>query len=501
MYKQHCVFYLLFIALIATTSLFSCNDDFEDYSTSPQDILAFSTDTLSFDTVLTTINSPTLTFKVYNENSKSLLISSVRLTGGNESSFKINVDGFAGSSFENIEILAKDSLFILVNVTPAENGEIEPVIFRDYVVFQTNGVEQKVVLEAQGQDVFKWKGITLEKDTIIENSKPFLVYDSLIIDQGVTLELREGTTFYMAANAELIVKGTLKIKGSLEKPVSIRGSRTDYLNTTPPIPYDKVPGQWGGIRFTSESFENEIEYAHIRNAKFGMDFKLSDLSLKKLDIKNSILTNVSGTLIKAVNCSIEASNCEFSNSKGLLLYLIGGKYNFTHCTVANFYPSSVEMGWGNSENQTLYLTDTYYPETEDDEEPADPQYFPVEEANFLNTIIWGLKYINSSGIYIEEEPETPINFFFQNCIIPNQGKNDDDFVNCQFQVDPLFQRANSRTQFYLFDFRLQENSPARDEANQEVSRNYPYDINGIYRFEDGSPDIGVYEYYNDESEE
>jgi hypothetical protein len=489
-------FYILVLSL--QVSFFACNDDFENYSTNPRDLLSFSTDTLSFDTVLTTINSPVQLFKVYNRNSKPLLISSVSLAEGENSNFKINVDGFAGSSFENIEILAKDSLYVLVDVKPAANGNTTPTLFNDQVVFVTNNVSQKVVLEAYGQDAYKWKGMVLTSNSILSNQKPFLIYDSLVIKEGITLEIKEGTTFYMHNNAQLIVKGTLKIRGSQKKPVIFRGYRTDYLSW---IPFDVIPGQWDGIRFTSKSYKNEFENVRIYNGKFGMYFEESDPSQDKIKLKNVVLTNVSGTLIKAVNCKITAENCEFSNAKDVILNLIGGIYRFTHCTIANYYPSvSAETGWGKTGNETLILTDTYYPETEDDL-PAEPQYFPVISADFYNTILTG--GMSTSGIYYDDNPETFIFVHFHNCLIQNEGYNDEDFVDCIFHEDPLFMKTDpfkNERQIFIpsFDFRLQKESPLRNAADPEISGQLPYDLNGVERLVDGKSDIGAYEYSEEE---
>jgi hypothetical protein len=491
MHKSFSVFSIIFILLL--TNLFACNEDFENYSTNPQDLLAFSVDTLSFDTVLTTVNSPMKVFMVYNHHSKPLLISSVRLAEGVNSGFKINVDGFAGSSFENIEIGANDSLFVFVDVKPKANGQLASALLNDHVIFMTNTIEQKVVLEAYGQDVFSSKSLILTSDTVLSNEKPYLIYDSLVVEKGALVEVGEGSVFYMHNNAQVIVRGVLKIKGSIDKPVVFRGSRTDALID---IPYDRIPGQWGGIRFSADSYGNEFENVYLRNGRFGLDFEPAEPVQNKLAMKNVVLTNVSGILLNAVNCRIVAENCEFSNSRYAVLNLTGGSYQFTHCTIANFYPEARESGWLNSDNETLILTDTYYSEAEDN----NPQYFPVINADFSNSIIWGGKL--TSQIHIEENPKTSLTYSFRNCLIPNEGSNDDVFVDCIFHANPLFidtdfidkaKEKDEKDVFATFDFRLQERSPARNVANPEISRKIPYDLKGVDRFADGLPDLGAYE--------
>ena len=481
MHKPYWLF-CLFIILLAT-NFFACKNDFENYSVNPQDLLSFSVDTLSFDTVLTTVNSPVLSFRVYNRNAKPLLISSIRLAEGANSNFKINVDGMSGSTFENVEILAKDSLLVLVDVKPKENGKYTPTLFNDYIIFETHNIQQRVVLEACGQDVYTWRGVILSADSVLDNQKPYLIYDSLVVEAGATVEIGEGTVFYMYNDAQLIVKGTIKMKGSEEKPIVFRGSRTDYMATIPPIPYDLMPGQWGGIRFASESYGNELVNVRIRNGKYGMDLEVSDDPTRnKLYLKNVVLTNTAGILLYAVNCNIIAENCEFSNAQGALLYLIGGSHRFTHCTIANYYPYNPNLGLPNSDNETLVLTDVVLNWESENES------FPVISAEFFNSIIWGGR--STSVIKIQKNPDAPIPYLFKNCLLPINKSDDPQVVDCLFQGDSLFQKSVP----FDFDFRLRKDSPAKDAANLEIATQIPYDLTGFNRLSDGRPDLGAYEY-------
>lgn len=478
-------------ALLILSGFLACNDNFEDYSGNPQDLLAFSTDTLAFDTVLTTVNSPVKAFLVYNPNRKPLLISSIRLAEGANSNFKINVDGFAGADFRDIEIRGNDSLYVLVDVKPAETGQATPAPINDYIVFTTHqSVRQKVVLQAYGQDVYKHRELVLDKDTALSNLKPFLIYDSLVVNEGVTAEIREGTVFYMGNNAQIIVHGTLKIRGTVENPVTFRGSRTDKMLI---YPYDLIPGQWGGIRFDSLSYDNEFENVHIRNGKYGMDFNASDPYREKIKMKNAVLTNASGILLQAVNCNITAENCEFSNAGDYLLALGGGRYKFTHCTVANYYPRvTSEAGWGIGDSKTVYLTDGVDGESS--------THFPVLGFDVSNSIIAGDMPASEINIDLKEEPSGTFNFL--NCVFTNKkpDKNYISYTGCidGVKADSLFKKVdyeNEKHEFWpVYDFRLLEKSPARNVANLEISKQIPIDIKGINRLEDEFPDAGAYEF-------
>jgi hypothetical protein len=126
-------------------------------------------------------------------------------------------------------------------------------------------------------------------------------------------------------------------------------------------------------------------------------------------------------------------------------------------------------------------------------------HFPVIHSEFYNTIIWGERYSSSSAIQIDNN-EIP--YLFKNCLLSYKETNDSRFVDCLFQLDPLFQKTDpvnrENNRFHpVFDFRLQKDSPAKDVANLEIASQVPYDLNGFYRLTDGYPDIGAYEYYDD----
>ena len=105
-------FALILLSILTGTFLTSCIDD--DFTTNPSHVLAFSTDTVAFDTVFTTIGTSTRSFRIYNRNKKSLNISSIKLADAEHSGFHINVDGMSGDNFTNVEIRGKDSLYVFV---------------------------------------------------------------------------------------------------------------------------------------------------------------------------------------------------------------------------------------------------------------------------------------------------------------------------------------------------------------------------------------------------
>ena len=75
--------------------------------------LTFSSDTVAFDTVFTTMGTATKYVKVYNNYDDPLLLRSVTLEQGANSRFRLNVDGDTSLVARNVEIAPHDSMFIL----------------------------------------------------------------------------------------------------------------------------------------------------------------------------------------------------------------------------------------------------------------------------------------------------------------------------------------------------------------------------------------------------
>src|SRR5271156_3014781 len=92
----------LLLILLLVLILSSCKKN--SFVTSEDASINFSADTIYFDTVFTNTGSITQSVKIINNNNQKLLLSSVKLMGGNNSAFKININGAAVSNANNIEI-------------------------------------------------------------------------------------------------------------------------------------------------------------------------------------------------------------------------------------------------------------------------------------------------------------------------------------------------------------------------------------------------------------
>ena len=107
------IFSLWILGLLVLWS--SCRNDFETVPSTGK--LEFSKDTVYLDTVFSNIGSSTYTLKVYNRSKEDIHIPVVKLGEGENSHYRLNVDGIPGKVFHDVEILAKDSIFIFIETT------------------------------------------------------------------------------------------------------------------------------------------------------------------------------------------------------------------------------------------------------------------------------------------------------------------------------------------------------------------------------------------------
>jgi hypothetical protein len=488
---------ILYLFILFALSVFAGCEEMNNYSTNPNLRLRFSVDTLSFDTVFSTIGSTTKQFLVYNPNDEALRIEKILLANAGVSGFRINVDGRKGTAFQNIDIWRRDSLYVSVEVTVDPNGTLRPLVIEDSILFYTNGIRQSVLLQACGQDIHLIKGgVTYTKDTTLTADLPYVIYDSLVVPEGVTLTLDKGVTLYMHNKASLIISGTLKAKGTQDEPVVIRGDRLDYIYADVVLPYDRTPGQWGGIYFSASSFDNEFDHVMVRNGSSGLMFWASEPERTKISIRHSQITNMDANLLIAINCRIEVSDTELSNAAGAVVALIGGKYQFTHCTIANY-----NRGLGNSRdgNPALILSN----KMEIDQKES---LYPLQQAFFDNCIIDGNAAVDTTKLYggeirlfsneeKEQGNDETFHYRFNACYLKTARVNNERFINNLFGKSPTYLKNGTKEEIFEYDFRLANESVGIGKADRTIAEQYPVDRYGVDRLTGGTaPSVGAYEY-------
>lgn len=487
---------LTFVLLLLPLLLVFCRR--ERFTTDPADKLAFSTDTLRFDTVFTRLGSATRILKVYNRHKESIRISNIALAKGAASRFNLNVDGISGDTHTDVEIAPNDSLYIFAEVTIDPDAPVSqsPFVLDEDLVFETNGNTQKVVLEAWGQNAIylpnRWgAGKTVGYgcdggEWVWTDSLPYVIYGIVIIDD-CTVRMRPGTRVHVHGglgkdkddqgntvryNDGILIftgKGKLIVEGTVEKPVLIEDDRLE------PEFVDE-PGQWTGIWLQSGTKGHQINHCIVRNSVIGIRAD----SAVDLQLRNTQIYNTANSALIGIHADITAENCLFYNNVNFSIQTVyGGNYNFTYCTAASY----------GVDGQALSLSNTLCLDATCDQYRIHKLY-----ARFKNCILFGSR---ADQIALSDRENNPalFDYKFENCIVrvkelikENAYPEFPDF--CQ----PCLNLDNRDTIFIdpnKDKFRL---DTMHSKANRYAApiRGIDKDLDGKMRDKD-KPDAGCYE--------
>lgn len=305
--------------------------------------LNFSADTVRFDTVFTALASATQAVKIFNPQNERVVLSSVRLEGGDASFFQLNVDGRSGRAVQEVEIGPRDSIYVFATVKVDPTNANTPFIIEDKLIATLNGNDFSVPLIAYGQNAHFITDSVLATQTWLTD-KPYVVFGYAIVDSGQTLTIPAGCRIYMHANARLFVDGTLTARGTKQDSIIFQGDRLDRAY----FGYEGYPGEWGGIYFTQHSRGSVLEHVILRNGGNGAQGappaliqlapdSVHDISAPQLTLSKVILENSIGYGLLSFGGTIRATNCLIHSCGANALALVqGGDYDFEYCTIATY---------------------------------------------------------------------------------------------------------------------------------------------------------------------
>ena len=451
--------------------------------------LSFSTDTLLFDTVFTSLGSATHQLRIYNPNSDDLKISSIRLLGGESSPYRLNLDGENNIEFYDKIIPANDSLFSFLRVTINPNDLNTPFVVEDELEFITNGNTQIVKLLAWGQNanyIVADKVVTLGnvkypyhvvadslQTTVWTNERPYVIYGWALINSWGTLKIEEGTRIYCHQGSGIFSwsDGQLIISGTAENPVVIQGDRLEAY-------YNDTPGQWEQILMMDgrAGADHRISHAIIRNGTIGLNcqssLKVTECALR---IDNTIIENQSGYGLYSILYPVEAKNFVIANCGFANFWAFGGDYRFVHGTFADY--------WQDQHNNNIAIS-VANRAIDGNEELF---YYPFH-MEMDNCIVYGKQKDEFSTAF---GPDADSTFILDHCLIKSEKFNGGmaGFSHCLFNLEPYFVDE-------LRDYHIDSiTSPVIGTGNPLFGNEVPYDLDGVLRV--GAPDIGAYQFAKD----
>lgn len=501
------------ILILGVIFLNSCRKDFDTIRSSGK--LTFSKDTIFLDTVFSTISSSTRSFKVYNRSTNAITIPSIALGRGEASFYRLNVDGIAGKTFTDIDILAKDSIFIFVEATIDVDVVTNP-LYLDSIVFDAannfqdvdlvtlvqdahflfpqrdaQGIKETIVLgQDEMGDAIEIEGFLLDDTTTWTNEKPYVIYGYVGVPENKTLTIEAGTKVYFHNGSGLLTQpnATLKVNGELGNEVVFEGDRLEPN-------FSDIAGQWGTIWLREGSFGHEIEHAIIKNSTIGLLVDATNGTDITLEIKNTQIYNASNFGILGRQTTIEGENLVIANAgQSLLACTVGGSYSFKHSTFANY--------WKNSFRQFPAVLVNNFFTTVDQNNNEVIVTNDLNKANFTNCIIDGNQNIE---FILDRVEGTVFDFNVKNSML-KFDTNDTNLLN-----NPLFDFTDVAIYQNIIlngipnfkntnrnDLIIGEDSEAIENADMNTALSVPFDILGVSRTT--APDIGAYQHITFEEE-
>jgi hypothetical protein len=493
-------YFALFI-LAAILVFSSCRTDFDTVASSGN--LKFSRDTVYLDTVFKNIGSSTYQLKVYNKSKDDISIPIIQLKKGLASKYRMTVDGMSGNQgkiFNNVTLLAKDSLYIFIETT-ADIADADPAdfLYTDEIEFDSGANLQKVALVTLIQDaIFLYPkqnpdgskekikidgkdvdGFYLNEndavngnELLFSNQKPYVIYGyagvpktkTVVFEAGSRVFFHSNSGLFVDSDAALQINGTVSTTEKSENEVIFRGDRLESL-------YSDIPGQWGSIILAKGSINHSINHLTLKNATIGLDLKTT----ANTAIKNTQIYNCAQYGILAENAQITGENIVI-NYAGLasLSCVYGGNYNFTHCTFYNNWQSSSHFAVTLSNNLS----------------GAVPETNALTQATFNNCIIYGS---NTNELNLSKNTNAAFVYQLNNCLLKfSSTSTNPDY---QFKTDTQHYNSiilNESPKFYNVSqnkFNIDQTSAAFAKGNQAYI--IPVDILGNTRT--SPPDLGAYQ--------
>ena len=503
MQKYIISFIILFFIFLSS----SCRKDFNTIVGNSD--FRVEKDTLFLDSVFTNIASRTYRVKVYNTANKDITLNSIRLEKGEQSFYRLNIDGTTGKSANDILIHAQDSIFIFVEVT-ADISQLTNPVYEEKLIVEDNGKTDDILLVSFVKDALflyperfpngskdsltvytnpntgetnKIPGYFLPDNTTFTADKPIVIYGNIAVPQGKTLTIEQDVHLYFHFNSSLIVwkNATLQVNGTLGHEVIFEDDRMEP-------DYENRPGMWNYIWLRENSKNNVINYAIIKNATIGIIAHPTDDTNPMLTIKNTQIYNHSLVGIYGVKTKIEGANLVFNNFGMSAINLqLGGSYDFKHCTFTNFGD-----GIRNEKSSVIYINN--YIKTQD----GTVYVADLNKFNLSNSIVYG----NSSIEFFLDninEPSVHFNYQIHNDLIRFNDPqhhfgdiNEIDFTdsnhyqNIILNQDPVFEDSRENKMAIL------DNSPAINQGNSAPALLVPLDILGNDRTV--APDLGAYQH-------
>ena len=284
-----------------------------------------------------------------------------------------------------------------------------------------------------------------DSELTFTKDKPYVIYGYAAVPANKTLTIEAGARIHFHDNSGLVIDkdATLKVNGTLDEKVVFEGDRLENS-------FSRVSGQWGTIWMRAGSRDNEINHAQIKNGIIGVLVdSLGTNSTPTLRLTNTEVYNQTSFGVLGRQANIVGENVVIGNAgQASFAGTVGGAYNFTHSTFANYWNRSLRP------LPAVLVNNFFTFQDENGQEIIETRNLTA--ANFTNCIITGNNNIEFLLDHVESGDT--FNYSVQNSLIQF-----DDFNN-------NFQNNNelnfSDTSHYL-NIILNGNADFKDTSKEE----------------------------------
>ena len=505
--------------LLAIALTKACDYDLSFSPAQTQDI-RFSSDTVYLDTIFTSIGSSTYNLRIYNQADHNIKIGSIRLDQGSDSQFRLNVDGMHGQDFNDVEILANDSMYVFIETTVdikdyaanapeflyndqllVDEQTVELITLVKDAIFlypeRENGFKEIIPLGADEEgNEFGIEGFYLEDDELVfTNERPYVIYGYAGVPSEKTVRFEAGARIHFHDNSGLIAaeSSSVHVLGEQSADAEMQEGEVIFEGDRLEPFFENIPGQWGAIWLTAGSTNHIFRHATIKNASVGilMDYN-DETENPTLVLEQTQIHNSSAVGLWAKTGHVRAVNSIFGNAGNASFFgNIGGSYEFTHCTFANYWNRSFRSTPAVILNDYVQIS-----ETED-------FIVPLEKAVFANCIIDGNQTVEFS---VEQKGDQELSFSIDHTALRFSPADETIFENpyYDFSSSNLYPKLilNKQTAFHqpsTNDFRISQESEVIGLGKSTHAASVPVDLNGVDRT--NLPDLGAFQHLIFEKED
>jgi hypothetical protein len=464
------------LLVVVGIALFACRREWLPPKSGP---LSWKPDTVRFDSLFSTLLSPTQRLWVYNPHAYPVRLSRIYLEKGPQSPFTFIWNGHSGPLVTDVELPARDSVQVFLSL---RDSAFYDQTREDMLVLEALGGDvQRIPLRAVLIAAYVYRDFGFDSLMLsLPSDKPIVIDGYFYVGPMGVLRVPAGARLYFSGRrwpagplagelmSGLYVAGKLEVLGTAEAPVTFQGWRLESY-------YASASGQWMGLWLLPTARDCEIHHATIRQASIGIRVdSAGGGAAPKLCLTNSLISDAANYGVLALGFAASQPPFPILKMSNVLVYrcgqaclaLIGGGYHSIVNSSLIYDQGDLRRG-----QTTLLITDFLRTE-------AGVQTYPCQ-IDFLNTLLWSTK---PNG-YAADLRSSASQVAFDHCVL-RQEENRPGGTNF-FPADPKLGPASEA-------YPLLEGSPLIDAGKVVPGLTPLRDRMGRPR--DAQIDIGCYEY-------